>query len=440
MKKYTILLTLLFMVFIGFGNIQTAHATMPVACNDPSAPSYPEYYTNCVSGSSGTTTVNETNYYVSYLDQYRMDYDAVPNSTNYRLHFVAANGTVYNADYNFSPTGTHYLTCNGTYSLQFFNSSNTLIASTNEVTTTAIVNPTCSSYADQTGKNDLSVTATNGVINWQPNPNAVNYEIYKDGVKISETTGTQYNTTAGGSYSIVAKDTNGAIVGQSDINIVSNPTPTPTPTPTCDTCQKLSDLLACPDWNRYMGDLTNAVSAAIPPPPNWDDVANKIGNSVITKLSDYVGQVPNTPTVNDIKQNVDTSLPSVDNSSTTAQGLIPSATEFNSPQPPFDITSAPVISIVDNSKPFSIPDPLNNITYDQPNVPVFPNDPRNNNGGIVNPTTITGGQPTPIPTGTIEGAPNVPMPTPNLSSGGSSSVGATPSGSTGTIPIPSIIP
>jgi hypothetical protein len=439
MKKHTILLSLFLLVFVSFVHIEAAHAAMPVACNEPSAPSYPEYYTECVDGASGTSAVSATSYYVSYMDQYRMDYGTVSGSSNYTLHFVAANGTVYNANYNFAPTGTHYLTCNGRYSLLFYDSSSTLIASTNEVVTTDIVSPTCSSYADgATGKNDLSATMTNGKITWQPNPNAVNYEIYKDGVKVSETTGTEYTPTADGSYSVVAKDGTGAIVGQSDINVST------APAAACDECKKLAELLACPDWSKYMGELTNAVKAAIPPPPNWDDVADKIGNSVINKLSDYVGQVPATPTINDINQtNPQPALPNVDNSSQKAQDLTPTVpTDFNQPLNN-DLDSAPVIPIEDKSKPFTLTDPLSNLIYDDPNIPVFPQDPRNNSGGIEAPTTINEAAPTPNQQASdpssspIENAPNVAIPTPAAQN---NTGGAAPSDSGGTIPIPSYIP
>jgi hypothetical protein len=441
LKKNIFFIALFLMVFVSFGHIKEVHAAMPVACNAPSAPSYPEYYTECVGGSSGsgTTVASSTFYYVSYLDQYRMDYGTVSGSTKYTLHFVAANGTVYNADYNFAPTGTHYLTCNGKYNMLFYNASSVLIASTAEIITTAIVNPTCNSYADgATGKDDLSGSVTNGKITWQPKPDAVNYEIYKDGVKVGETTGTEYTPTSDGSYSVVAKDTTGAIVGQTDINVTSNPATT------CDECTKLSQLLACPDWGTYMGELTNAVKAAIPPPPDWDMVAEKIGNSVITKFSDYVGQVPAIPTVNDINQTIEKpALPTVDNSSQKAQDLIPTVpSDFNQPLNN-DLDSAPVIPIVDNSRPFSLMDPLSNLTYDNPNVPVFPQDPRNNSGGIDAPTTINEPAPTPkAPVSDpssppIENAPHVEIPTPAAQN---NSGGAVPSDSTGVIPIPSIIP
>jgi hypothetical protein len=440
-KKQTILLSLLFLIFVSFGHLKEVHAEMPVPCNAINASTYPEYYTTCIQGATGTTNIPSSTYYVSYLDQYRMDYGSVTGSTNYSLHFVAANGTVYNADYDFSPTGTHYLTCNGRYSLLFYDSSHTLISSTSEFVTTAIVNPTCSSYADgATGKDDLSGSMKDGKITWQPKPDAVNYEIYKDGVKVGETTGTEYTPTSDGSYSVVAKDSTGAIVGQTDINVKTDTTPPAA----CDECKKLSELLACPDWDTYMGELTKAVKAAIPPPPNWDDVANKIGTSVINKFSDYVGEVPAIPTVNDINQTIqEPALPTIDNSSQKALDLVPTVpSDFDQPLNN-DLNSAPVIPIEDKSKPFSLTDPLSNITYDDPNVPVFPQDPRNNSGGIDAPTTINEPAPTPkAPVSDpssppIENAPHVEIPTPSANNG---SGGAVPSNSASEIPIPSLIP
>jgi hypothetical protein len=445
MKKVTFIIMVI-LLLLPNGYVRNAYATMPVACNAPSAPSYPEYYVECVDGSGGSGStipnISANFFYVPFKDQYRMDYGSVPGATNYTLHFVAANSTVYNANYAFPPTGTHYLTCNGIYNLFFYDATGLMVGSTSAYTTTDIIAPTCNSYADgANGFNTLSGSMTNGVISWTADPSATKYEIYKQGAKIDETTGTTYTPTSDGSYSVVAKDATGAIVGQTDINVTTAPA-------TCDACTNLSQLLACPDWGTYMGQLTNAISAAIPPPPDWDMVANKIGDSVINKLSDYIGNVPTVPTVAQIKNNVDTSLPTLDNSSTTAQTLVPTATEFNTPQA-FDLSDAPVIPIVDDSRPFIISEPLSNITFDSPNVPVFPNDATNDSGGIIQPTTITGGMPTPsVNTGSVDDpiptpngsttAPDDPIPTPQLDSGGYG--GAIPDSTTGDIPIPSIIP
>jgi hypothetical protein len=427
MKKFTLLIMLnLTLLMFGY-HYNKAFASMPVACNAPSASSYPEYYTECVGGTSGTTAVNATYYYVPYKDQYRMDYGTVTGIDNYKLHFVAANGTVYNADYAFAPTGTHYLTCNGRYSLLFYAGS-ALIKATNEVVTSAIVNPTCSSYAEgTTGINDLSATMTNGVINWTAKPDATIYEIYKDGVKIDQTTGTSYTPTSDGSYSIVAKDSTGTILGQSDIN-VSTPPPT-----VCDECAKLAQLLACPDWDNYMGQLTDAFKAALPPPPDWDDIANKIGNSVITKLADYVGSVPSAPSQETIDSGLNTSLPNIDANVPDVENLVPSMPPGYEEAKPFDITSGEQIPIVDESVPFEIMNPFADMQHNEPGVPVMPGSSSNNMGGIETPININ--LPDAMPTQqTITPGDDIPIPSSNPSSG------PVPNSSGGSGPIPTIIP
>jgi hypothetical protein len=326
-------------------------------------------------------------------------------------------------------------------------------------------------YVGASGNGDPLVA-----VSWDSNPESgIKYFLYVDGVKYNNVPmnglGINYYGTGDHVFKVSSVDPSGNESSQTlAIEYVSPSSPTPTPTGTstptatpaptttpeptatpqptpCPECVSLSNLLACPEWSTYMGQLTNAIAAAIPPPPDWDMVADKIGNAFITKLSDYMGQVPAIPTVAQIKTNVDTSLPTVDNSSSVAQNLVPTAAEFNAPQN-FDLSDAPVIPIVDNSRPFIITEPLSNITFDDPNIPVFPNDARNNSGGIETPTAITGGMPTPINTGspadpipTPNGSaapPNDPIPTPQLDSGGYS--GSIPNSTTGDIPIPSIIP
>jgi hypothetical protein len=351
------------------------------------------------------TNIPSSSYYVSFLDQYRMDYGSVTGSTNYTLHFIAANSTVYDANYTFPPTGVHYLTCNGTYSLLFYNSSNVLIASTTEFITSSIINPTCNSYASGVnGKDDLNVRMEADKIKWDALP------------------GTD------GGYSVVAKDVNGNIVGQSDINIT---------TPVCDVCTKLSQLLQCPDWDNYMGELTTAFRDALPPPPDWADIANKIGDSVITKLADYVGSVPNAPTQTEIDSGLDTSLPTIDATAGDAEHLIPTMPPGYETPKPFDISSGPQIPIVDESVPFQIFDPLHNIEYDAPGVPVLPGSSTNNMGGIEPPVNITLPDAIPIPQATPPPGETqeIPIPSSNIIP-----AGPVPSNSGGSGPIPLIIP
>ncbi|MFP3786554.1 hypothetical protein, partial [Burkholderia sp. SIMBA_024] len=56
------------------------------------------------------------------------------------------------------------------------------------------------------------------VASWQPNPSAVSYDIYKDGQKIDTVTDPTYPLPGEGSYSVVARDQSGNVIGVSDIN------------------------------------------------------------------------------------------------------------------------------------------------------------------------------------------------------------------------------
>jgi hypothetical protein len=296
-------------------------------------------------------------------------------------------------------------------------------------------------------------------ISWNANSEiGVKYNVYVDGVLQNTIPinglGTTLAIDGNHIFELTAVDSNGIESGKvtaTPYSSGSTPTPTPTgtntstptPAPTttpipqptpCAECVSLSNLLSCPEWNTYMGNLTNAISAAIPPPPNWDMVAEKIGNSVISKLSDYMGQVPAAPTKNEIQQNINSSLSTVDNSSTTAENLVPKVpTDYNQPLN-YDLSSAQNIQITDESTPFTISDPIANIQHDPPNTVIKPNDPHNSSGDIPNPVTIENN--VPQPQNQVPNSPSVPVTTPTQSNTGV----AIPSGSTGIIPIPSIIP
>lgn len=363
-------------------------------------------------------TVASSSYYVSYLDQYRIDYTIVTASTNYQLHFTSPSGEVFTGNYNFRPTGIHYLTCNGTYKLNFYDSLGVLIAQTASVKTTVIANPTCSSYPDDvSGADDLGGNATTigddrYRITWGNVPGASGYQIWKDGNLVTTTSGTTYEGNRG-SYSVVALDSSGQPVGRSDLVV---------PKAYSECCQWLAELLQCPDWDTIMGELTEAIKAALPPPPDWPYIADLIGEATIRHLDNYLGPVPAAPSLDEIVENTDTSLPDVDISG-PADNLVPTVPNGYEQPKSFDITGGPQIEVVDESKPFQIFEPLHNIEYDTPGVPVIPGDPRNNNGGIVQPTNIT--IPMPMPSNL---SPNPIDPTP------------APTPTTGSIPIPTISP
>jgi hypothetical protein len=386
--------------------------------------------------------------FISTRDIYRMSYSGYPTSADSsRLNFWSSDDTYYSLDSTNTPSGVYYLTCNGRYILEVFSGgvNGTKVAETGIKVTTKIQNPTCQSFSDQQNRvDDLGVNDNNGQLNqdgkipltWNPVPGATKYEIYKDGELIGETPGTSWEVDGPGGLTIVAKDANDEIVGESDYD-------PPDPFPTngggegggCDGCQFLKDMLACPDWDQYMGELTGAIEAALPPPPDWDSIADKIGNSVISKLDAYMGDVPEAPSKQEIRDDTQTGLPPVDTSVPEAENLTPQLPpEFNQPQE-FDLDDAPVIEVADESQPFIIEDPIESINSSGENVPVYPGDPVNHADGIAAPEVNEGSVPIPEAT-TYPGtdpAPVVPMPTPAPGTGTT----PIPSSSTGDIPIPS---
>lgn len=397
----------------------------------------PTHYGDLGPGGS-IATVQGNYYYFPPRDAYKYDYTPPSGVTRYELHFVDSNGTPYMREYNQAPTGVHYLTCNGTYEMQFFNSSQ-MVAKSPQMVTTAIQAPTCNSQPGTgTGYQDFTVTKTsNGdgsvTLSWSTVPGAMSYEVFKDGVGWGYQTDTSRQVVDdGSSYSVVAKDSSGNIIAQSDILPSSTPSPDPEPS-NCDGCQFLKDMLACPEWDTYMGNLTTAIHNALPPPPDWDMVADKIGNAVIGKLSNYLGPVPPAPAVSEIDSNTHVELPTINNQPPEASMTPTVPADFNTPKP-FDLSDAPVIDTTDSSKPFIITDPMSNVPHDNPGVPVLPGDPRNNNGGINQPVLPdTGGPATPGP---VSGDP------PPSPSGSPSDVPPTqmprPSDPGGQVPIPSV--
>lgn len=107
-----------------------------------------------------------------------------------------------------------------------------------------------------------------------------------------------------------------------------------------------------------MGQLTGAIERAIPPPPNWDDVANKIGAATVNHLSNYVGSVPDAPSQEEIDQATIVPLPFPNISTPEQDTLTPKVPgEFEKGPIKFDIASTPAVETKDESKPFVLSDP-----------------------------------------------------------------------------------
>jgi hypothetical protein len=397
-------------------------------------------------------------------------------------------------------SGIFYLTCNGTYQFTFFDGNAVLINQSAAIVTTQTDNA-CTSYAADLdayrfvkpyGGNTLSVVTETDVggsalkVSW-PDGNWHGYHVLRDGVEIANWASTDHGpyyymsgwggTPTPGTYSFCSENSGppdcydwivtgdmitknyfktgdsvadawagnyspgvpgsgtpgGALTGGGGV------TPTPTPTPTCDGCQWIQTALACPEWSTYMGEFTTAFRAALPPPPDWDAIAEKIGTATINHLQQYYGPVPDPPTQADIDSGLVKTLPTINTGSPSSENLVPTVPAGYEQPKPFDISSGPQIPITDESTPFNILDPLHNITYDAPGVIVKPGNPTNNTGGINKPGTISGT--IPKPTGSTTPAPSDPVPKPTKNPGsGAIPGGPTPPPPGSTPPTPTATP
>lgn len=406
-----------------------------ITVNDASAPEPIEYtYSASVPADwtgdiSIVKDVNATHYYASFKDEYRVDYDKLSDVSRYELHYLDSNGnTLYKRDYEQPPTGIHWLTCNGIYEMRFFDSTGTMTGKTKKMPTNQISSPTCASYDDNggTGSNPLNGKRDNENLKWDADPRATKYEIWKDGQKIGETSDTHYeNVGKDGSITIVGKDNNGNTVVESDVPKPSTD-PGPDPGGNCgDVCQKLREVLDCPEWDTYMGELTNAIRNAF----DWPSIADVF----IGKLADYLGDVPAPPSKEEIAQDITPDVPGIDTSVPEANIRPDVPDEFDNGPIDYDITTGPQIPVVDESQPIEIYEPDEFINSDNPGDMVFPNDPRNSSDGIKQPDAVDTGTTTPIPTKESDHeTPPAELPKPNPSTGTTPK----PEASEGIIPIP----
>lgn len=360
--------------------------------------------------------------YLKWKDEYRVDYSKPGPSYNvkyFRVKFVADSGLIYETDYDFW-TGIMFLTCNGVYQFQYLDADFNVRLESRPITTTKIKNPPCLSYPDGGQKNDLDATYTENAdgtftLHWNRLPGAVKYEIYLNGDLVGTVTdsGDSFDLPHSGAVNIVAKDDNDDYLGHSDLQVPEfDGSPGWGNNNTCNICDIISDVLECPGWDDYMGAWRDMIADLIPPPPDWDEVASKISNAMIDALDDWMGDMPETPSRQDLFDRIDTDLPNVDTSIEDVADLVPDMpSDYDDPFE-FDITDGEQIEIVDDSEPFDIFDPLHDYDHDQPGDMVFPNDPRNHSDGIKEPDRITTDAPEPTPTAPPQGeVPAEPIPT-----------------------------
>ncbi|WP_336791159.1 hypothetical protein [Paenibacillus sp. MMO-177] len=229
--------------------------------------------------------------YLSTRDEYWLNYYGWDESADSsRLNYWTTTGTYYSAESHNPPNGSWYLTCNGTYILEVF-ANGVKVGETKQWTTTKIKNPACRSYDNADSlKNDLGVAVTdNGdgtsTMTWNSIPGANHYDIYKDGNKIGETTGTSTKIDSAGGYTVSAVDSNGNVIGESDY-IAPQPSTgggSDGGSGGCDGCKLITDMLACPAWDDYMGEWESMLHRVYQP-PNWQQVANVMRDTIVPAM------------------------------------------------------------------------------------------------------------------------------------------------------------
>lgn len=196
-------------------------------------------------------------FYQDYTDYYRLDYSGEPSSTaTLKLVYTSPTGVVHEKTWPKEETGgTFYLTGKGTYKLLFQDASGQTVGYIQDLDTTGIQVPVNNSFPNPFPKNDLNASMTGNAcgqdqstpneVTWDAKEGASSYDVFKDGQKIDSTTDTKYTLPDSGSYSVVAKDSNGNVLGESDINtpyVQENSSGGTTPT-VCDCIEELKPIL-----------------------------------------------------------------------------------------------------------------------------------------------------------------------------------------------------
>lgn len=343
--------------------------------------------------------------FAPWRDEYRTDF-AYPNKSTWsymRLYFETAAGAPHEKVWTVNEIQGRimFLTCNGTYQFQFLNSVGDPVAWSELIHTQSIQNPPCNSYQDGGARNDLGAQWSNNPsggydLSWQDVPGATEYEIWQNGQLVGTVPAGQgsYHVPGQGSTTIVARDGSGNIIGESDLQVpeYDGQPDYGNGSGGCSMCDKIDEMLQCPGWDLVMGDLTDAIRDALPPPPDWHEIAGIF----VEHFADYFGDVPAPPSVEDMEW-IKPDMPDVDLTIPGSE-IMPDVPPGYEQPLEFDITDAPVIPVVDESKPFEILEPDHYIDADEPGTFVFPDDPRNDSRGIKAPDQVDTGAPTPAPT------------------------------------------
>ena len=383
-----------------------------------------------------STVQNHQLTFLRVRDEYQLMYalDDLPAGTyQVRANFWSTTDVYYSTVFD-NPTKVAYLTCNGTYIFEMLDSSGNTIGETRQINTTKIANPPCQSYENAGLKNDINAAGNVNSdksavdISWNQVSGADKYQFYFNGELMGDVTegvsfaGYPTNGKYNGLYTIAAVDSDGNVLSSGDF-IVNEPghgelgdgdgsggNGDGGSNGSCDACKWLTDMLACPAWQDYMGELTQAIKNALPPPTDWEEVADIF----VDNFAEYFGDVPAPPTKTEIESEVLPSMPSIDTNVPESSMTPTVPDDFNNGPLDTDITSGEQIEIIDESEAFEIYEPDEYINADPVGTMVYPNDDRNSSDGIDNPMEHDFGynEPTPQPLPQSTDIPNVDMPTP----------------------------
>ncbi|MBU8764196.1 hypothetical protein KM868_11905 [Micrococcus luteus] len=254
---------------------------------------------------------------------------------------------------------------------------------------TATPKPSTTPNATPTpGINPVNIQArvdpTGKKIIWNTPPgNTERVEVWRNGQKIATLSKAQMDIDLpedpSGNWEVRAISTAGNIIGKTELILYGpgdgNPTPTPTippdggdpgtnpgtEIPCTDACQNIKNALECPELDEYLGKMANAIGKVIPPPPNWHNVADIMRDTIVPSMGQEM--VNRSPEIARI-------IADEFESRETPVQPPPNIPNFDPVVPRFSDSPNMINESLDSkvpnfspdyseSKPFTIPDPLN---------------------------------------------------------------------------------
>lgn len=337
-----------------------------------------------------TTVQNHQLTFLRVRDEYQLRYaiNGMPAGTHQvRANFWTSTGTYYEVVFD-NPTKIAYLTCNGTYIFEMLDSTGNTIAETKQIKTTKIANPACKSYENGKLHNDLDAKYNSTTQQAElPQRNDVDYyELYYNGDRIQSNHndsvilgGNKLNLDGhpDGSYTVVAIDKNGNILGSFDFTKGGQDEEMNNDSAgsgngsggngggenACgDACDWIKSALACPEWDTYMGEW-KAMLQEVYQPPNWQEVANIMKDTIVPAMGQEL--INRSPEMAKIFADEFTSRekpvapPPTTPPNYTPPKELPKLNDLNQ-KIEFDLTEDVPVFEPDytDSEPFNIPDPL----------------------------------------------------------------------------------